>query len=34
VLTTGKASQPEKQSIDCGLISAKNAPSYPLFAVK
>jgi erythritol transport system substrate-binding protein len=34
LLTTGKASQPEKQSIDCVLINAANASSYTLFAMK
>jgi erythritol transport system substrate-binding protein len=34
VITTGKASQPEKQSIDCALINAANAASYTLFALK
>ena len=34
VLTTGKASQPEKQSVDCVLINKANAASYTLFALK
>ncbi|RYV51185.1 D-ribose ABC transporter substrate-binding protein [Pengzhenrongella frigida] len=33
-LTTGKSSQPEKQSVDCVLINAANASSYTLFALK
>jgi erythritol transport system substrate-binding protein len=33
VITTGKASQPEKQSIDCALINAANADSYTLFSL-
>jgi erythritol transport system substrate-binding protein len=33
VITTGEASQPEKQSIDCVLINGANADSYTLFAL-
>ena len=34
VITTGEASQPEKQSIDCILITAANADAYTLFALE
>ncbi|MFV2124162.1 D-ribose ABC transporter substrate-binding protein [Micromonospora sp. LOL_013] len=34
VIRTGTASQPEKQSIDCALITADNADSYTLFALE
>jgi erythritol transport system substrate-binding protein len=34
VITTGEASQPEKQSIDCALINAANADSYTLFSLE
>lgn len=34
VITTGKASQPEKQSIDCQLITKDNAEQYSLFALQ
>ncbi|MDQ7908295.1 D-ribose ABC transporter substrate-binding protein [Phytohabitans sp. ZYX-F-186] len=34
VIRTGKATQPEKQSIDCALINKDNADSYTLFALK
>jgi erythritol transport system substrate-binding protein len=34
VLTTGEASQPEKQSVDCVLINAANADSYTLFVLE
>ncbi len=33
LLTTGKMSEPEKQSIDCILVDAQNAAKYTLFAV-
>jgi erythritol transport system substrate-binding protein len=33
LLTTGETSQPEKQSIDCVLITEENADSYTLFAL-
>jgi erythritol transport system substrate-binding protein len=33
-LTTGKTSEPEKQSIDCVLINKDNAGTYTLFALK
>ena len=33
VITTGEATQPEKQSIDCLLINADNAADYTLFAI-
>ena len=33
VITTGEASQPEKQSIDCVLITKDNADGYTLFAL-
>jgi len=32
-IRTGKASKPEKQSIDCSLINKNNADSYTLFAL-
>ena len=31
-ITSGEASQPEKQSIDCELITAENADQYGVFA--
>lgn len=34
VIHTGKATQPEKQSIDCVLINKDNADAYTLFALK
>ena len=33
LITTGETSQPEKQSIDCVLITADNAEGYTLFAL-
>ena len=33
-ITTGKSSQPEKQSVDCVLINKDNAATYTLFALK
>jgi len=33
LLTTGKMSEPEKQSIDCVLVDAQNASKYTLFAI-
>jgi len=33
VIRTGKASKPEKQSIDCALVNKANAGSYTLFAL-
>lgn len=34
VIRTGKTSKPEKQSIDCALITKANAGSYTVFALK
>jgi erythritol transport system substrate-binding protein len=34
LITTGETSQPEKQSIDCQLITKENADSYTLFALE
>ena len=34
LITTGKTSQPEKQSIDCVLINKDNADAYTLFALE
>ena len=33
-IKTGKASQPEKQSIDCELVTKDNADEFGLFAHK
>ena len=33
-IKNGKASQPEKQSIDCLLINKDNADKYTLFALQ
>ena len=34
LITTGETGQPEKQSIDCELITAENADDYGVFAKK
>jgi erythritol transport system substrate-binding protein len=34
MIKTGKTGQPEKQSIDCELITAENADDYGVFAKK